>query len=93
MTHRSGALTPVPKSVMNGLHLRRATSSTVPHRYLAWFALCPIQRRPLLGLTEVWVVGVAAPQLLAGLKGPELWGRGWGDREKGRHGGRWDPGC
>lgn len=38
---------------------------------LAWCTLCPIQWRPLLGLAEVWVVGVAAPQLLAGFKGSE----------------------
>lgn len=46
--------------------------STAPHSYLAWCALRPIQRGPLLGLAEVWVVRMAAPQLLAGLEGPEL---------------------
>lgn len=49
-------------------------------RYLAWLALGPIQRGPLLGLAEVWVVRVAAPQLFAGLKGPELRGRGTGSQ-------------
>lgn len=51
------------------------------HSYLAWCALSPVQWGPLLGLAEVWVVGVAAPQLLAGLEGPEL--RGKGDRVTG----------
>lgn len=55
---------------------------TVPaapaHSYLAWRALSPVQRGPLLGLAEVRVVGVTAPELLAGLEGPEL--RGKGDR-------------
>ena len=47
-------------------------------RYLAWRALRPVQRGPLLGLAEVRVVRVAAPQLLAGLEGPELRGKGNG---------------
>lgn len=40
--------------------------------YLAQGALSAIQGRPLLGLAEVRVVRVAAPQLLAGVKSTEL---------------------
>lgn len=47
-------------------------------RYLAWRTLGPVQRGPLLGLAEVRVVRVAAPQLLTGLKGRELRGKGYG---------------
>lgn len=41
-------------------------------QYLARGALGAIQGRPLLGLAEVGVVRVAAPQLLAGVEGAEL---------------------
>ena len=47
-------------------------------RYLARGTLCPVQRGPLLGLAEVRVVRMAAPQLFAGLEGLELRGKGTG---------------
>lgn len=44
-----------------------------PCIYLARCTLGSVQRRPLLGLAEIGVVGVAAPQLFAGVIGAELW--------------------
>lgn len=41
--------------------------------YLSWCALRPVHRRTFFGLTKVLVVGVAAPQLLAGVVGPKLY--------------------
>lgn len=62
-----------------GLYPRRALLLQLgARRYLAWRALSPVQRGPLLGLAEVWVVRVAAPELLACLKGPELCDKGNG---------------
>lgn len=46
--------------------------------YLARRTLGPVQRGPLLGLAEVRVVRLAAPQLLAGLEALELRGKGTG---------------
>lgn len=65
------SLRPIPQE---GLSCCRPQS----RRYLAWCTLGPIQWGALLGLAEVWVVGVAAPQLLAGLRSRELRDKGSG---------------
>lgn len=40
--------------------------------HLSQCALCAVHRRTFFGFTEVLVVGVAAPQLLAGVVGSKL---------------------
>lgn len=54
-----------PKKTLNQVWLW-----DIPH--LSWCTLCAIHRRTFFGFTEVLVVGMAAPQLLARVIGSEL---------------------
>lgn len=62
----------IPNCTQVHMNTRERAGPRSTRSHLSWCTHGPVQRRPFLCFAEVGVLGVATPQLLAGIKSTEL---------------------